>query len=408
MGRRRGAARLHGKDRKLIVVSRRKPTRCDSSSNAIWNSAVSTSYADLRAAVVTQTANRCRTAEPSAASRSRGPAGPLLRNRFYIGEVRLIAADLPRRAARNPGAEAVRRGPGCSTSHGQSRDEAFISEPPLTGRIFDDRGNRMTPTYATKKGVRYRYYVSSALFHGQKREAGRLPSGYPAAEIESLIAQAIRARLQITSDAACDRELIDHVSRVDVALDNLKVTLNDCPRDRGSKDSSERARFSSLGRRRRRDNREKSFRPLRQSLNGTDGRSGRRRARSSSQQLPRGAAGSMNSSPAPSPVSNRSRPRELFDPTGEHDDLADVLGAHFSSCLGWRADCPVASRRQPPRCAARLVAPARDAGAGFLARIQGDVGRNPPIHLGREPINIRLTNARCPLCPDSDRCRVAT
>ncbi|HEY4985388.1 MAG TPA: hypothetical protein VII39_02095 [Bradyrhizobium sp.] len=34
----------------------------------------------------------------------------------------------------------------------------------LAGRIFDDRKNPMTPTHANKKGVRYRYYVSHALF----------------------------------------------------------------------------------------------------------------------------------------------------------------------------------------------------------------------------------------------------
>lgn len=33
----------------------------------------------------------------------------------------------------------------------------------LTGRIFDFRGNRMTPSHANKKGGRYRYYVSRAF-----------------------------------------------------------------------------------------------------------------------------------------------------------------------------------------------------------------------------------------------------
>ena len=65
----------------------------------------------------------------------------------------------------------------------------------------------MTPTYATKNGVRYRYYVSSALFHGQQSKAGKLKR-IPAAEIETLIANAIRNRLQIKSDATPDRELI--------------------------------------------------------------------------------------------------------------------------------------------------------------------------------------------------------
>src|ERR1700731_1866659 len=43
---------------------------------------------------------------------------------------------------------------------------ARASHSILMGLIFDDRGNRMTPTYAVKKGARYRYYVSSALRGG--------------------------------------------------------------------------------------------------------------------------------------------------------------------------------------------------------------------------------------------------
>ena len=43
---------------------------------------------------------------------------------------------------------------------------ARASDSILMGLIFDDRGNRMTPTYAVKKGARYPYYVSSALRGG--------------------------------------------------------------------------------------------------------------------------------------------------------------------------------------------------------------------------------------------------
>src|SRR6266446_7831493 len=42
----------------------------------------------------------------------------------------------------------------------------------LRGRIFDDRGNRMTPSHSSKAGVRYRYYVSHALLQRRKDEAG--------------------------------------------------------------------------------------------------------------------------------------------------------------------------------------------------------------------------------------------
>jgi DNA invertase Pin-like site-specific DNA recombinase len=37
----------------------------------------------------------------------------------------------------------------------------------LTGFLYDDRGNRMSPTYAIKKGVRYPFYVSTALLKGR-------------------------------------------------------------------------------------------------------------------------------------------------------------------------------------------------------------------------------------------------
>ena len=99
------------------------------------------------------------------------------------------------------------------------------SDSPLTGRVFDDRGNRMTPTYATKDGVRYRYYVSSVLFQGRRSEVGLL-SRIPAVEVETLIANAVRQRLQIRPDGTSDRDLIQaHVKRVNVAAGSLKITL---------------------------------------------------------------------------------------------------------------------------------------------------------------------------------------
>jgi site-specific DNA recombinase len=53
------------------------------------------------------------------------------------------------------------------------------------GRIFDEQGNRMTPTYAAKKGMRYRYYISTALLQGQSYNAAKL-NRVPALEIERL------------------------------------------------------------------------------------------------------------------------------------------------------------------------------------------------------------------------------
>jgi hypothetical protein len=37
--------------------------------------------------------------------------------------------------------------------------------------LFDDAGHRMVPTHATKAGVRYRYYVSTPVLHGEAKTA---------------------------------------------------------------------------------------------------------------------------------------------------------------------------------------------------------------------------------------------
>jgi site-specific DNA recombinase len=50
----------------------------------------------------------------------------------------------------------------------------------LTSMVFDEAGERLTPTHAVKKGTRYRYYVSTSLITGAKRKRSggrRIPAG---------------------------------------------------------------------------------------------------------------------------------------------------------------------------------------------------------------------------------------
>jgi hypothetical protein len=67
----------------------------------------------------------------------------------------------------------------------------------LMGRLFDDRGNRMTPSHSNKDGVRYRYYVSHVLLQRRKNDAGRV-TRVPAIALEKLVVGALRARLSRT------------------------------------------------------------------------------------------------------------------------------------------------------------------------------------------------------------------
>jgi site-specific DNA recombinase len=70
------------------------------------------------------------------------------------------------------------------------------SESILGGLLYDDRGNRMSPSFSTKNNVRHRYYVSSALLRGKRESVGSL-SRVSASAIESKVIAAVRAQ---TSD----------------------------------------------------------------------------------------------------------------------------------------------------------------------------------------------------------------
>jgi site-specific DNA recombinase len=66
------------------------------------------------------------------------------------------------------------------------------SDALLAGKLFDDRGSRMSPSHATKGGRRWRYYVSQAVPQGRKHEAASV-ARVPALEIEARVAEAARA-----------------------------------------------------------------------------------------------------------------------------------------------------------------------------------------------------------------------
>jgi site-specific DNA recombinase len=98
------------------------------------------------------------------------------------------------------------------------------SEALLIGRIFDNRGNRMSPSHARKGGVKYRYYLSSALLQGMAGGAGSVRR-VPAAEIEALVVRSVREHLRPAAPID-DRSLIDiHVARVEVQPEQLVVHL---------------------------------------------------------------------------------------------------------------------------------------------------------------------------------------
>jgi site-specific DNA recombinase len=159
-----------------------------------------------------------------------GALAYLLKNRFYIGEV-------------------VYRGEVHRGDHAPILDRALFDAVQarlaaqavarrcrlrgwpalLSGRLFDDRGNRMSPSHTNKAGARYRYYVSQAVLQ-KKPQATGLIGRVPAAEVEALVMTALRNHLQASGTdpqtIGNERELVEyHLEQVTLTPKHIKLQL---------------------------------------------------------------------------------------------------------------------------------------------------------------------------------------
>jgi site-specific DNA recombinase len=154
---------------------------------------------------------------------TRGPLGYLLRNRFYIGEVAfkgdVLKGEQPAIIDRALFDTVQAKLGEQNNNHTTSR---MKSEALLAGRIFDDRGNRMSPSHSRKNGIKYRYYLSSALLDGRPTKAGSV-SRVPAIEIETLVVKAVREYLKLPEPHDDGSIVRAHLTRVELQADQLVV-----------------------------------------------------------------------------------------------------------------------------------------------------------------------------------------
>ena len=160
-----------------------------------------------------------------------GPLGHILKNCIYVGDVAY-------RGEVHPGEQkpiidralfdavqarlreaAVRPNPDASSTPASAL---------LTGLLFDDRGHRMTPSHANKKGVRYRYYVSQAVLQNRKAEAGQV-TRVSAPDLERLVLQAVRRWAEAVlpqPDQSMDWDLIrGQVRRITLHPDTIEIAV---------------------------------------------------------------------------------------------------------------------------------------------------------------------------------------
>ncbi|MBN8980084.1 MAG: recombinase family protein [Rhizobiales bacterium] len=151
-----------------------------------------------------------------------GPLSFLLRNRVYLGEMHHAGkwfkgehkAIIDRKVFNQ--AEKIR------TSNTVERGKKqFATGALLMGKLFDDRGNLMSPSFTLKKGIRYRCYVSRAIWNGRNSEAGQI-SRVPAS-IETTVINGLR--LSNLSDVQVRERIRDVVEKIVVTPESLNVFL---------------------------------------------------------------------------------------------------------------------------------------------------------------------------------------
>ena len=113
----------------------------------------------------------------------------------------------------------------------------------LAGLLFDDAGHRMNPTHATKAGLRYRYYASTPVLHGEAKTASAgSVSRVPAADIEDAVVKSLKEHLATTQGKSAtgveslgDRDILTQmVADIVVHRDRLIIRLKSGPADEAS------------------------------------------------------------------------------------------------------------------------------------------------------------------------------
>jgi hypothetical protein len=98
------------------------------------------------------------------------------------------------------------------------------SDALLIGKLYDDGGNRMSPTWARKGSKRWRYYVSQAALQGDRSKAGSVIR-VPAADVETLVAQALG---KLSPDGgASPTDIRNLIDRVVIGRSTIRLQLSE-------------------------------------------------------------------------------------------------------------------------------------------------------------------------------------
>jgi site-specific DNA recombinase len=158
-----------------------------------------------------------------------GPLAYFLKNRIYLGETHHGGKWFKGEHVAILDRETFNRVQQLLKENNARRGTKFsVSGALLKGKLFDDKGNRMGPTFSSKNGVRYRFYVSTAL-RGRKQKAGSV-GRISAPEIENLVEAEVRKKLN--ADEAAIEDVFGRIRHVKVSASKIQIILEGARNDK--------------------------------------------------------------------------------------------------------------------------------------------------------------------------------
>ena len=158
---------------------------------------------------------------------SRGALYLMLQNQLYRGEISHKGESFP--GQHDPIIEAelwdAVQGKLATNRNDRATGVGVIDTSLLTGLIFDEAGERLTPSHATKRNKRYRYYISPDQLGENENTKSKTIIRIPAGDIESLVLRELRGFLLDTSKISesfasfqLDANSLDHALKISEKL----------------------------------------------------------------------------------------------------------------------------------------------------------------------------------------------
>ncbi|MCW5719118.1 MAG: recombinase family protein, partial [Bauldia sp.] len=164
---------------------------------------------------------------------SRGHLYCLLSNPLYVG--RVAHRDLTYPGQHQPivdedlwqAAQAML----ADNRNGIGRDSCGSEPSLLVGLIFDETGDRLSPSHAVKGGRRYRYYISHRLMQASRRDSDgwRLPAHELERTVVAAVADYLRNHGKLVEDLRLDNHRPDRLQRLLDAADALAADIRAMP-----------------------------------------------------------------------------------------------------------------------------------------------------------------------------------